>query len=165
MIKTIAMLRDELNDYVNPDAKIKRMVAEESLFRIIRGIYETNRNVSGYYLAGIIYGPSYLSFAFAMSYHGLIPEAVYTFTSVTYEKKKRKIFDNIFGIFTYRDVPSKVYSYGVDLKEENGYFYWIASPEYKQKQRMPVFSRTSFAFYYVKNSLSLPIFVLGGFSV
>ena len=120
MIKTIAMLRDELNDYVNPDAKIKRMVAEESLFRIIRGIYETNRNVSGYYLAGIIYGPSYLSFAFAMSYHGLIPEAVYTFTSATYEKKKRKIFDNIFGIFTYRDVPSKVYSYGVDLKEENG---------------------------------------------
>ena len=129
MIKTTAMLRDELGDYVNPDAKIKRMVQEKMLFPVARGIYETNRDVSGYCFAGVIYGPSYLSFEFAMSLYGLIPEAVYMFTSATYEKKKRKQFENIFGIYTYRDVPADVYTYGVELIEENGYYYWIASPE------------------------------------
>lgn len=129
MIKTTAMLRDELQDYVNPAAKIKRMVLENKLFSVTRGIYENDRNVSGYCLAGVIYGPSYLSFEFAMSYYGLIPEAVYTFTSATYEKKKRKLFENVFGVFTYRDVPAEVYSYAVELKEENGYYFWIASPE------------------------------------
>lgn len=129
MIKTTAMLRNELGEYVNPDAKIKRMVQDGTLFPVARGIYETNRNVSGYCLAGVIYGPSYLSFEFAMSVYGLIPEAVYAFTSATYEKKKRKQFETGFGVYTYRDVPADVYTYGVKLKEENGYYYWIASPE------------------------------------
>ena len=34
-----------------------------------------------------------------------------------------------FGIFTYRDVPSSVYSEEILLKEENNYSYQIATPE------------------------------------
>lgn len=40
--------------------------------------------------AGSIYDPSHISFEFALSYYGLIPEAVYTVTSATFEKRKRK---------------------------------------------------------------------------
>ncbi len=129
MIKTTAMLKNELAEYVNPDSKIQRLVAEGKLFVVTRGIYETDCNVSGHCLAGVIYGPSYLSFEFAMGFYGLIPEAVYTFTSATFGKKKKKQFDNVFGVYTFRDVPDEVYPCGVELKEEKGYSYWIASPE------------------------------------
>jgi len=129
MIKTTSMLKNELAEYINPASKIQRLVAEGKLFVVTRGIYETDRNVSGHCLAGAIYGPSYLSFEFAISFYGLIPEAVYTFTSATFGKKKKKQFDNVFGIYTFRDVPDEAYPCGVELREEKGYSYWIASPE------------------------------------
>jgi len=83
----------------------------------------------GYYLAPIIYGPSYLSFEFALAYYSLIPEAVYNYTSATFEKKKEKQFMTPYGTFTYRDVPSEAYPVGIVLRSENGYGFQIASPE------------------------------------
>jgi hypothetical protein len=129
MIKTYAMLMDELKNYANPTAKIRRLVEKEELFSVVRGLYETDRDVPGYYLAGSIYGPSYLSFEFALGFHSLIPEAVYQFTAATFEKKRHKQYETPYGIFTYRDVPSEAYPYGVELHEENGYGFQIASPE------------------------------------
>lgn len=129
MIKTINMLREELKEYCNPDAKVKRLVDEGALIPIIRGLYETDRSVPGYYLASSIYGPSYLSFEFALSYHGLIPEAVYHFTCATFEKKKQKKYTTRFGIFLYRDVPGSAYPADVFFAVENGYSYQIASAE------------------------------------
>ena len=129
MIKTTAILLDELKDYVNPTAKIRRLVANGDLIHIVRGLYETNPNIPGYYLATIIYGPSYLSFEFALSYYSLIPETVYNFTSATFEKKKAKQYETPYGLFTYRDVPSEVYPYGIVLKTEEGYGFQIATPE------------------------------------
>ena len=90
MIKTIDILKEELRGYSNPVAKVKRMIDEGTLTPIIRGLYETDASVPGYLLAATIYGPSYLSFEFALSFYGLIPEAVYNFTCATYEKKKTK---------------------------------------------------------------------------
>ena len=129
MIKTTAMLIDELKKYVNPTAKIQRLVDRGELVPVIRGLYETDPHIPGYYLAPIIYGPSYLSFEFALSYHSLIPEAVYHFTSATFEKKKAKQHETPYGTFTYRDVPSKAYPVGIILHSENGYGFQIASPE------------------------------------
>ena len=129
MIKTTAMLFDELKKYVNPTVKIRRLVERGDLVRVSRGVYETDKNTPGYCLAPIIYGPSYLSFEFALAYHSLIPEAVYTFTSATFEKKKAKQFSSQFGTFTYRDVPSEAYPLGIVLHTEHGYGFQIASPE------------------------------------
>lgn len=92
-------------------------------------MYETNPNTNGYCLAGTIYGPSYLSFDFALYYYGLIPEKATAFTSATFGKKKKKMYENEFGTFLYRDVPSSVYPLGINLIEENGYYYQIAIPE------------------------------------
>ena len=129
MIKTTAMLMDELKEYVNPTAKIRRLVDGGVLVPVVRGLYETDESVPGYYLAPIIYGPSYLSFEFALAYYSLIPEAVYNFTSATFEKKKAKQYTTPFGTFTYRDVPSEAYPAGIVLRSENGYGFQIASPE------------------------------------
>lgn len=129
MIKTSSMILEELKSYGSPTSKLSRMVKSGEYIRVIKGLYETNPSTSGYLLAGSIYGPSYLSFEFVLSYYGLIPEAVYTFTSATYDKKKKKKFETPFGTFTYRDVPKEVYPLGVELVREGKYAYWIASPE------------------------------------
>jgi len=114
---------------VNPTAKIRRLVDEGKLVPVVRGLYETDGNIPGYYLAPIIYGPSYLSFEFALAYYSLIPEAVYNFTSATFEKKKEKQYTTPYGTFTYRDVPNEAYPVGILLHSENGYGFQIASPE------------------------------------
>lgn len=92
-------------------------------------MYETNPNVNAYLLANSIYGPSYLSFDFALSYYGLIPEKVTTYTSATCEKKKKKEYSNQFGNYSYRDVPTLAYPIGIRIIEEDGYFFQIAIPE------------------------------------
>ena len=129
MIKTTAMLLQELTDYANPAAKIRRMVQGGRLVPIIKGLYETDSTIPGHYLSGVIYGPSYLSFEFALSWHGLIPEKVYAFTSATCGKGRRKQYDTAFGTFVYRDVPIAAFPYGTTLHEENGYSFILASPE------------------------------------
>lgn len=129
MIKTTSMLVEELNTYSNPACKIGRLVKQGRLFPVVKGLYETDRATPGYLLAGSIYGPSYLSFEFALSYYNLIPEAVYAYTSATFEKKKKKQYSTIFGNFYYRDIPSPVFPLETRLCSENGYDYIIASPE------------------------------------
>ena len=129
MILTTQMLIEQYQKYANPKAKIKRLVDGGALYSVTRGLYETDKNVSGYCLAGAIFGPSYLSFDYALSVYGLIPEAVYTFTSATFDKKKVREQENHFGRFTYRDVPLEAYPFGIIIKEENGYVYQMATPE------------------------------------
>ena len=129
MILTNDIIKLNLQEYSNKDTKICRKVKNGNLIKIINGLYETDSNINGYLLAGSIYGPSYLSFDFALYYYGLIPEKVTAFTSATFDKKKKKMYENQFGVFLYRDVPSNVYPLGINLIEENGYIYQIATPE------------------------------------
>lgn len=129
MIKTTAMLLQELKGYQAPANKLTRMVRQGELFPIVRGLYETKMDTPGYLLAASIYGPSYLSFDFALSYWQLIPEAVYVFTSATFDKKKKKRFDTPFGVFLYRDVPAKAYPVGIRIVTEGEYSFLLAEPE------------------------------------
>ena len=129
MIKTTNMFLEELKDYANPKARLSRMVKQGECIRVTKGLYETDKIVPGYLLAGSIYGPSYISFEFALSYYGLIPEAVYTITCAAFEKKKKKTFHTPFGIFTYRDVPSAAFPLELVVVQEGEYYYRIATPE------------------------------------
>lgn len=129
MIKTTAMLIEELRNYASPKTKLSRMVQKGECIPITKGLYETDRDVSPYLLAGSIYGPSYISFEYALSYHGLIPEAVYVITCACFGKKKKKRYETPFGIFTYRDVPEKAFPLYVEIKKEGEYWYRIASAE------------------------------------
>lgn len=130
MILTNSDLATKYQNYSNINTKITREVNAGRLIRLAQGLFETDVNTSGKYLAGRIYGPSYLSFEYALATHGLIPEAVQkTYTSATFKKRKNKIYKNNFGIFTYRDVPAAVFQYEVLLLEEDGHSYQIATPE------------------------------------
>ena len=129
MIKTTDMILEELQSYANPKTKLSRMVKQGKYFQIARGLYETEKNVPGHLLAGNIYGPSYISFEYALGFYGMIPEAVYTITSATFEKRKKKKYETAFGTFTYRDVPSAAFPLNIRLIQEGSYFYRIAEPE------------------------------------
>ena len=67
------------------------MCKRKKLFKVINGLYETNENTPGYLLSTSIYGPSYISFEYALYFYGLIPERVDTITCATYNKKKKNI--------------------------------------------------------------------------
>ena len=130
MIYSFDDLALKFRDYTDIKGKIRRELQSGKLIQVIRGLYETDADVSGKYLAGRIFGPSYLSFDYALALYSLIPEAVYrTYTSATFQKRKSKQYQNHFGVFTYRDIPSEVYPLGILLHEENGYSYQIATPE------------------------------------
>ncbi len=129
MIVTTSILTEQLKNYGDAAGKILRMKRDGEVIPLTRGIYETDKTAKGHWLAGAIFGPSYLSFDYALSFYGLIPEAVYSYTCATFEKRKAKTYENAFGRFSYHDVPSEVYPYGIEIREENGYAYWIASPE------------------------------------
>ena len=90
MLITNKVLKENMQNYSNKDTKLSREVKAGKIFKIINGLYETNPNTPGYLLAGSIYGPSYISFEYALSYYGLIPERVSTITCATFNKKKEE---------------------------------------------------------------------------
>ena len=129
MIITTSMLKEKYHDYVNPLDKIKRDVDEGKLFRLTRGVYETNRDVNPLFLAASILGPSYISFDSALSYYGLIPERVVAITSASLMVRKNKTFNNVFGRFEFSDIPVEAFSSGTTLIESGGYYARIASKQ------------------------------------
>ena len=129
MIITTSMLRKEYANYSNPLDKIKRDTANGNIFRLTRGVYETNRNTDPCLLASSILSPSYLSFEWALSYYGLIPERVVAITSASFKNRKNKTFYNVFGRFEYSDIPENVFPYGLTYLERGDYIVKIATKE------------------------------------
>lgn len=78
-------------------------------------------------IANKIYAPSYISLHYALSYYGMIPEAVMKLTSVT--SLKTESFTNEFGEFTYQTVkPSLMFGY-VPKMINDGLSILFATPE------------------------------------
>lgn len=129
MIKTTQVLKEELKEYKNPKTKIQRLVSNNELFPIIQGLYETDRNVNPFYLADPICSPSYISFETALSFYDLIPERVYAIKNASYDKKKKKEYDTMFGKYYYQDIPKQVFTFGIEIYDIDGYTYKIATKE------------------------------------
>lgn len=129
MILTDDMLKDKYKDYSNVHGKIAREIKNGNLIRIVKGLYETDAKTPNYLLASSICNPSYLSFEFALSYYGLIPEAVYNPTSATYKKRKRKFYHTPFGTYFFQDVPEESFRWGQKILSEGDYACFIATPE------------------------------------
>lgn len=129
MVITTSILRERYSDYSNPLDKIKRDADNGIIFRLTRGVYETNRNVNPCFLASSILSPSYLSFEWALSYYGLIPERVFAITSASLSVRKNKTFINDFGRYTFTDIPSSAFSEGLTYLENGDYITKIATKE------------------------------------
>lgn len=98
MIATYEILKNSLANYKAPEIKIKRMSDRGEIIKITKNLYETDKETPGFLVANAIYGPSYLSFDYALAYYGLIPEAVYVYTSATFKQGKKKEYKNPLGI-------------------------------------------------------------------
>ncbi len=104
-LATIAQLTEEPHgSLVN---QMHRWSRAGKLVSLRRGMYafaDRYRRVpvSPASLANALYSPSYLSGLWALGFHGLIPEAVPSYTSVTTRTPRR--FDNPFGAFVYHAI-------------------------------------------------------------
>ncbi|MBN1864462.1 MAG: hypothetical protein JW808_06140 [Victivallales bacterium] len=119
-------MKDILGDLSDKRGKIARMLRSGELIRLRRGLYATSLNVNPFCFAASIYGPSYISFETALSYHGVIPEAVYEISSATLNRPKE--FENVFGRYRFRAVPEAVFHVGIERATESGIPFLIASP-------------------------------------
>lgn len=111
---------------------VKRAISKGEIIHIRRGLYclapkYQKKSINLYALAQRIYGPSYISLESALSWHGWIPEAVYTVTCVSF--KKAKEFSTPLGVFSYNRIPQKLFYAGVErLADEAGNIFLMAKP-------------------------------------
>lgn len=77
-------------------------------------------------LATKIYQPSYVSLEAALSFYGIIPEAVFVVTSVTTRKTKK--FSPSVGSFTYQKIKKEAFG-GYETKRTGKISFNLALPE------------------------------------
>lgn len=112
--------------------KVKRLLAQGKLIRIRRGLYSPTEAMGcfkkphSFELAQYIYGPSCISLESALSYHRLIPEAVYTITSVV--GKRSKEFNTPLGVFSYCQLPLHDLYTEVERIHEKEHTFYLAKP-------------------------------------
>lgn len=118
--------------YRSISSKMNALEKAGEIIRLKRGLYVLQATKYGYppsapICSNHIYGPSYLSLQWALSYYGMIPERVNTFTAITL--KHTRSFENELGYFTYRQVSQAYYPIGVTSSTMDGATFLIASPE------------------------------------
>ena len=101
----------------NVNEKISNLVRNKELIRLKKGFYTFSKlyqtkPINLISVANTLYSPSYVSFDYALSYYGMIPERVSEVTSAT--SKNEKLFDTPIGRFSYKKVSSVAYSLGID---------------------------------------------------
>jgi len=72
-------------------------------------------NAHPFVVAAMLHSPSHVSLESALAYHGLIPEAVYTVSSVT--SLRSRVFDTPLGRFSFQRVPAVNPRAGVEAIE------------------------------------------------
>jgi hypothetical protein len=110
---------------------VKRALAQGDLIHLRRGLYclgERHRTgpINLFSIAQKIYGPSAVSLESALSYHGWIPEAVYTTTSVSAQRSRE--FKTPLGIFSYRKIPISALYTAVDIISSGSNVFFMARP-------------------------------------
>ena len=122
-----------LTDYRRPNDKIADMLAKGTLVQLRRGLYvlgaeHRSAPLSLPLIANLLFGPSYVSLDFALSWHGLIPEGVVEVSSVT--PLRARHYDTPVGQFSYTRLAATLYGVGVQMaKNSDGTSFLIASPE------------------------------------
>ena len=105
-----------IGEYRSPRDKITRLIKDGVICPVKKGLYifgpdYRNEPYSREVLANLIFGPSYISREYALSYYGLIPEKITTLTSVCTGRSRQ--FDTPVGRFDYRRIPIRAYPAGI----------------------------------------------------
>lgn len=103
---------------------LHRLKKQGQVQTVKRGLYLlSGEQIPDLYLANKLYEPSYVSLEFALSYHGVIPEAVYEITSVTTKATRR--FAALGKIFSYRKIKKAAYT-GYEIQKQQGMSFYLA---------------------------------------
>lgn len=108
---------------------LKNWIKKGHLIMLRRGLYvltELKDSVDMKAFSTKIYAPSYVSLETALSYYGIIPEAVFTTTSVT--TRKTKEFKTPLGNFSYQKIKKEAFG-GFEAKKQEGISFNLALPE------------------------------------
>lgn len=126
-----------LADYRKPRECILRMVKNKELIRLKNGVYlivdkiksGSNTIIPYEQIANFLYGPSYVSLEWALSFYGMIPERVHTITNMTLGRNKE--YHTPIGDFVYYQLSSSRYSIGITQKQAPGFIggFLMATPE------------------------------------
>lgn len=121
-----------LSGYSNKRCKIASMLKKGEIIQLRRGLYTfptvlRHEPLSMGVLANSLYGPSYVSEDFALSYYGLIPEVPCLVTSISLGRSRN--FCTPYGTFAYRHCHSCCYSVGITRQGTGRNCFLIATPE------------------------------------
>lgn len=108
---------------------LKNWVKKGHLTMLRRGLYivsESAEAVDPMILATKLYEPSYVSMEKALNFYGIIPEAVFTVTSVT--TRKTKEFRTKRGNFSYQKIKREAFG-GYETKRNGQISFNMAVPE------------------------------------
>lgn len=98
---------------------VNRALKDGSLVRIRRGLYALGTrqplSLHPFAIAQSLKPGSYISFESALSFHGWIPEAVYTTTSVTPDRKTIERETEVFGHFSFNPLAIERYGFLVSI--------------------------------------------------
>jgi len=124
---------DRLRDFQSPRDKLGHLCKSGEVVRVKKGLYLPGWRrgeelpVDPLVLAGLIYGPSYVSLETALSLYGIIPERTEEITSITLKREKH--FETAVGRYRYAPVNERAYACGVRLATARGGSYFLAEPE------------------------------------
>lgn len=129
---TTQNLLPQLDEGVNAYDMISRLVKKGDLIRLKNGFFliaekVVDRRVPFEQVANLLYGPSYISFEWALAYYNMIPEGVYVVTSASAAKSKS--YKTPVATFDYVALSHRRYSIGIDQQENGGGRFLIATPE------------------------------------
>lgn len=120
------------NGYKSIKDKIDNLKEKVIIKTLKKGLYihtsqYTNNIISKEIIANTILSPSYISFDYALYFHGLIPESVIDITSAT--TKRSKSFKTDYGVFSFRQVNKKLFSIGLTIQSCSNGNFLIATKE------------------------------------
>jgi predicted transcriptional regulator of viral defense system len=102
-------------------------VKSQLFVKLRNGFYTLKDNQASLYtIANRLYRPSYISLESALSFYGIIPETVYSTTSVS--TKATREFESELGIFSYQKIKKPAFI-GYQLKDVYGEKVLMADPE------------------------------------
>lgn len=101
------LLANYLKELKKPRDKISALVAEGKIIRVKKGLYVFGEDwrrapLNLEMVANLIYGPSCVSFEYALTHYGMIAERAIVITSLTIGDSKT--FSTPLGTFEYRAI-------------------------------------------------------------
>lgn len=111
---------------------VHRASKKGEILRLKPGLYILEKelrktNPHPFAVAAMLHSPSNISLESALSFHGLIPEAVYQVSSVTLQRSRT--YHTPLGVFMFLRVPSNQLRAGIEVvKLSDNFWAFVATP-------------------------------------